>query len=74
MDMVFVLPMVNKVSVDMVNKEFKLRLPKPTLRKIYEREGYYIEKTEKDHKLLECIYEDVYTENRILDSLVINYA
>ena len=74
MDMVFVLPMVNKVSVDMVNKEFKLRLPKPTLRKIYDREGYYIEKTEKDHKLLECIYEDVYTENRILDSLVINYA
>ena len=79
MNMVFVLPMVNKTSVDMINKVFQMELSKPILRQIYDSFGYYgfpdqksLKKNESD--VIEAVLIDRLLENSILDSLCINFT
>ena len=73
-DMVFVLPMVNKTSVDLLNREFQLRLSKPVLRQIYDFSGYYGIGSGKDFKTMLGIISDRASENSILDSLSLNFT
>ncbi|WP_037613198.1 hypothetical protein [Streptococcus sp. OBRC6] len=73
-DMVFVLPMVNKTSVDLLNREFQLRLSKPVLRQIYDFSGYYGIGGGKDFKKMLPIISDRALENSILDSLSLNFT
>lgn len=73
-DMVFVLPMVNKTSVDLVNREFQLRLSKSVLRQIYDFSGYYGIGIGKDFEKMLPIISDRGLENSILDSLSLNFA
>lgn len=73
-DMVFVLPMVNKTSVDLLNREFQLRLSKPVLRQIYDFSGYYGIEGGKDFKKMLPIISDRALENSILDSLSLNFT
>ena len=73
-DMVFVLPMVNKTSVDLLNREFQLRLSKPVLRQIYDFSGYYGIGRGKDFKKMLGIISDRASENSILDSLSLNFT
>ncbi|WP_438830953.1 hypothetical protein [Streptococcus pluranimalium] len=73
-DMVFVLPMVNKTSVDLLNREFQLRLSKPALRQIYDFSGYYGIGSSKDFEKLLPIISDRVSENSILDSLSFNFT
>ena len=73
-DMVFVLPMVNKTSVDLVNREFQLRLSKSVLRQIYDFSGYYGIGNGKDFEKMLPIISDRGLENSILDSLSLNFA
>ncbi|HGI3102837.1 hypothetical protein OJ919_02510 [Streptococcus anginosus] len=73
-DMVFVLPMVNKTSVDLLNREFQLRLSKPVLRQIYDFSGYYGIGGSKDFKKMLPIISDRALENSILDSLSLNFT
>lgn len=73
-DMVFVLPMVNKVSVDLLNRVLQLRLSKPVLRQIYDFSGYYGIVTGKDFEKMLPIISDRALENSILDSLSLNFA
>ncbi len=72
--MVFVLPMVNKTSVDLLNREFQLRLSKPALRQIYDFSGYYGIGSSKDFEKLLPIISDRVSENSILDSLSFNFT
>ncbi|MFH0357107.1 hypothetical protein ACHBHL_01105 [Streptococcus sp. A27] len=73
-DMVFVLPMVNKTSVDLLNREFQLRLSKPVLRQIYDFSGYYGIGGGKDFETMLGIIFDRESENSILDSLSLNFT
>lgn len=73
-DMVFVLPMVNKTSVDLLNIEFQLRLSKPVLRQIYDFSGYYGIGGGKDFETMLRIISDRASENSILDSLSLNFT
>lgn len=73
-DMVFVLPMVNKTSVDLLNREFQLRLSKPVLRQIYDFSGYYGIGDGKDFETMLRIISDRASENSILDSLSLNFT
>ena len=73
-DMVFVLPMVNKTSVDLLNREFQLRLSKPVLRQIYDFSGYYGIGRGKDFETMLGIISDRASENSILDSLSLNFT
>ena len=73
-DMVFVLPMVNKTSVDLVNRDFQLRLSKSVLRQIYDFSGYYGIGIGKDFEKMLPIISDRGLENSILDSLSLNFA
>lgn len=73
-DMVFVLPMVNKTSVDLLNREFQLRLSKPVLRQIYDFSGYYGIGGGKDFETMLGIISDRASENSILDSLSLNFT
>lgn len=73
-DMVFVLPMVNKTSVDLLNREFQLRLSKPVLRQIYDFSGYYGIGSGKDFETMLGIISDRASENSILDSLSLNFT
>ena len=73
-DMVFVLPMVNKTSVDLLNREFQLRLSKSVLRQIYDFSGYYGIGSEKDFEEMLPIISDKARENSILDSLFLNFT
>ena len=73
-DMVFVLPMVNKTSVDLVNIEFQLRLSKSVLRQIYDFSGYYGIGDSKDIEKMLSIISDRVQENLILDSLSLNFT
>lgn len=73
-DMVFVLPMVNKTSVDLLNREFQLRLSKPVLRQIYDFSGYYGIGRGKDIETMLGIISDRASENSILDSLSLNFT
>lgn len=73
-DMVFVLPMVNKTSVDLVNREFQLRLSKSVLRQIYDFSGYYGLADSKDIEKMLSIISDRVLENLILDSLSLNFT
>ncbi|EIF40444.1 MULTISPECIES: hypothetical protein [unclassified Streptococcus] len=73
-DMVFVLPMVNKTSVDLVNREFQLRLSKSVLRQIYDFSGYYGIGDSKDIEKMLSIISDRVLENLILDSLSLNFT
>ncbi|WP_244491696.1 hypothetical protein [Streptococcus timonensis] len=73
-DMVFVLPMVNKTSVDLVNREFQLRLSKSVLRQIYDFSGYYGIGDSKDIEKMLPIISDRVLENLILDSLSLNFT
>lgn len=73
-DMVFVLPMVNKTSVDLLNREFQLRLSKSVLRQIYDFSGYYGIGREKDFEEMLPIISDKARENSILDSLFLNFT
>ncbi len=73
-DMVFVLPMVNKTSVDLLNREFQLRLSKPILRQIYDFSGYYGIVGGKDFETMLGIISDRASENSILDSLSLNFT
>lgn len=73
-DMVFVLPMVNKTSVDLLNREFQLRLSKPVLRRIYDFSGYYGIGGGKDFETMLRIISDRASENSILDSLSLNFT
>ncbi|HEM3488825.1 TPA: hypothetical protein U1B28_000407 [Streptococcus suis] len=73
-DMVFVLPMVNKTSVDLLNREFQLRLSKPVLRQIYDFSGYYGIGGGKDFETMLGIISDRESENSILDSLSLNFT
>ena len=73
-DMVFVLPMVNKTSVDLVNREFQLRLSKSVLRQIYDFSGYYGIGIGKDFEKMLPIISDRASENSILDSLSLNFT
>ena len=73
-DMVFVLPMVNKTSVDLLNREFQLRLSKPVLRQIYDFSGYYGIGGGKDFETMLRIISDRASENSILDSLSLNFT
>ena len=72
--MVFVLPMVNKTSVDLVNREFQLRLSKSVLRQIYDFSGYYGLADSKDIEKMLSIISDRVLENLILDSLSLNFT
>ena len=73
-DLVFVLPMVNKTTVDLLNREFQLRLSKPILRQIYDFSGYYGKGNSKDIEKMLSIISDRAKENSILDSLSINFT
>lgn len=73
-DMVFVLPMVNKTSVDLLNREFQLRLSKSVLRQIYDFSGYYGIGDSKDFEKMLPIISDRGSENSILDSLSLNFT
>lgn len=73
-DMVFVLSMVNKTSVDLLNREFQLRLSKPVLRQIYDFSGYYGIGGGKDFETMLRIISDRASENSILDSLSLNFT
>lgn len=74
-DFVFVLPMVNKTSVDLLNREFQLRLSKPFLREIYDFSGYYgLAKNGKIFTKMLPIISDRALENSILDSLSLNFT
>ena len=73
-DMVFVLPMVNKTSVDLVNRDFQLRLSKSVLRQIYDFSGYYGIGDSKDIEKMLSIISDRVLENLILDSLSLNFT
>lgn len=73
-DMVFVLPMVNKTSVDLLNREFQLRLSKSVLRQIYDFSGYYGIGSGKDFEKILPIISDRAQENSILDSLFLNFT
>ncbi|MBO4107939.1 hypothetical protein [Streptococcus suis] len=73
-DMLFVLPMVNKTSVDLLNREFQLRLSKPVLRQIYDFSGYYGIGDGKDLERMLPIISDRASENSILDSLSLNFT
>lgn len=73
-DMVFVLPMVNKTSVDLVNREFQFRLSKSVLRQIYDFSGYYGIGDSKDIEKMLSIISDRVQENLILDSLSLNFT
>lgn len=73
-DLVFVLPMVNKTTVDLLNREFQLRLSKPILRQIYDFSGYYGKGNSKDIEKILSIISDRAKENSILDSLSINFT
>ena len=73
-DMVFVLPMVKKTSVDLLNREFQLRLSKPVLRQIYDFLGYYGIGGGKDFETMLRIISDRASENSILDSLSLNFT
>lgn len=73
-DMVFVLPMVNKTSVDLLNREFQLRLSKSVLRQIYDFSGYYGIGSGKDFEEMLPIISDKARENSILDSLFLNFT
>ena len=73
-DMVFVLPMVKKTSVDLLNREFQLRLSKPVLRQIYDFSGYYGIGGGKDFETMLRIISDRASENSILDSLSLNFT
>ena len=73
-DMVFVLPMVNKTSVDLLNREFQLRLSKSVLRQIYDFSGYYGIGSGKDFEKILPIISDRARENSILDSLFLNFT
>ena len=73
-DMVFVLPMVKKTSVDLLNREFQLRLSKPVLRQIYDFLGYYGIGGGKDFETMLGIISDRASENSILDSLSLNFT
>lgn len=72
--MVFVLPMVNKTSVDLLNREFQLRLSKSVLRQIYDFSGYYGIGSEKVFEEMLPIISDKVRENSILDSLFLNFT
>ena len=73
-DLVFVLPMVNKTSVDLLDRVFQLRLSNPILRQIYDFSGYYgIGDGKNIEKMLSIIY-DRSIENSILDSLSLNFT
>lgn len=73
-DMAFVLPMVNKTSVDLLNREFQLRLSKSVLRQIYDFSGYYGIGSGKDFEKILPIISDRARENSILDSLFLNFT
>ena len=73
-DLVFVLPMVNKTSVDLLNREFQLRLSNPILRQIYDFSGYYGIGNGKDIEKMLPIISDRALENSILDSLSLNFT
>lgn len=73
-DLVFVLPMVNKTSVDLLNRVFQLRLSKPVLRQIYDFSGYYGIRDRKNIKQMLPIISDRLLENSILDSLSLNFT
>lgn len=73
-DLVFVLPMVNKTSVDLLNREFQLRLSKSVLRQIYDFSGYYGIGSGKDFEKMLSIISDRASENSILDSLSLNFT
>lgn len=73
-DLVFVLPMVNKTSVDLLNREFQLRLSNPILRQIYDFSGYYGIGNGKDIEKMLSIISDRALENSILDSLSLNFT
>jgi len=73
-DLVFVLPMVNKTSVDLLNREFQLRLSKPILRQIYDFSGYYGTGDGKVIEMMLLIISDRALENAILDSLSLNFT
>ena len=73
-DMVFVLPMVNKTSVDLLNREFQLRLSKSVLRQIYDFSGYYGIGSGKVFEEMLPIISDKVRENSILDSLFLNFT
>ena len=73
-DLVFVLPMVNKTSVDLLNREFQLRLSKPILRQIYDFSGYYGTGDGKVIEKMLLIISDRALENAILDSLSLNFT
>ncbi|HEM5054805.1 TPA: hypothetical protein U1216_002240, partial [Streptococcus suis] len=73
-EMAFVLPMVNKTSVDLLNREFQLRLSKPVLRQIYDFSGYYGIGSRKDFEKILPIISDRALENSILDSLSLNFT
>lgn len=73
-DMCFVIPMVNKISVDIINKEFHLGLSKRQLKRIYDFSGYYgAEKNTDVDKMTPFIYDRAF-ENRVLDSLMLHFA
>lgn len=73
-DLVFVLPMVNKTSVDLLNRVLQLRLSKPVLRQIYDFSGYYGIENGKNIKQMLPIISDRLLENSILDSLSLNFT
>lgn len=73
-DLVFVLPMVNKTSVDLLNRVLQLRLSKPVLRQIYDFSGYYGIGNGKNIKQMLPIISDRLLENSILDSLSLNFT
>ena len=74
MDMCFVLPMVNKTTVDITDKVFQLRLNKRMLRRIYDFSGYYMLEECEDNKIWNPFIDDILLENSILDSLMINFS
>ena len=73
-DMCFVLPMVNKTTVDTTNKAFQLQLDKRMLKRIYDFSGYYMLEECKEDKRWKAFIDDVLLENSILDSLMINFS
>lgn len=74
LDMCFVLPMVNKTTVEITNNAFRLRLNKKMLRRIYDFSGYFMLEEYEDDKIWNPFIDDILLENSILDSLMINFS
>lgn len=70
-DMVFVIPMVNKTTVEMVNKILKIKQKKNVLKQMYNFSGYY-RQTSGEFPSVFILENKI--ENRILDTLVVNFA